>query len=57
MLERLARGLRNRQIAEDLLISEHTVKFHVANILAKLGVGTRTEAAALAHASGLTTPV
>ncbi|WP_240777002.1 helix-turn-helix transcriptional regulator [Nonomuraea basaltis] len=55
VLERLARGLRNRQIAEDLLISEHTVKFHVANILDKLGVGTRTEAAALAHSSGLAT--
>ncbi|MGP3955958.1 LuxR C-terminal-related transcriptional regulator [Nonomuraea sp. 3N208] len=49
VLERLARGLRNRQIAEELMISEHTVKFHVANILDKLGVGTRTEAAALAH--------
>ncbi|MGR6924274.1 LuxR C-terminal-related transcriptional regulator [[Actinomadura] parvosata] len=56
VLARLARGLRNRQIAEDLLISEHTVKFHVANILDKLGVGTRTEAAALAHDSGLATP-
>ncbi|MDP4502218.1 helix-turn-helix transcriptional regulator [Nonomuraea turcica] len=55
VLERLARGLRNRQIAEELLISEHTVKFHVANILDKLGVGTRTEAAALAHSSGLST--
>lgn len=53
VLAQLARGLRNRQIAEELLISEHTVKFHVANILDKLGVGTRTEAAALAHASGL----
>ncbi|MEV4573881.1 LuxR C-terminal-related transcriptional regulator [Nonomuraea jabiensis] len=53
VLARLARGLRNRQIAEELLISEHTVKFHVANILDKLGVGTRTEAAALAHTSGL----
>ncbi|WP_433509457.1 LuxR C-terminal-related transcriptional regulator [Nonomuraea sp. CA-143628] len=53
VLERLARGLRNRQIAGDLLISEHTVKFHVANILDKLGVATRTEAAALAHVHGL----
>ncbi|GAA3155719.1 response regulator transcription factor family protein [Nonomuraea roseoviolacea] len=52
VLERLARGLRNRRIAEELRISEHTVKFHVANILDKLGVTTRTEAAALAHASG-----
>ncbi|MFI7640434.1 response regulator transcription factor [Nonomuraea sp. NPDC049400] len=56
VLARLARGLRNRQIAEDLLISEHTVKFHVANILDKLGVGSRTEAAALAHTCGLATP-
>lgn len=53
VLGRLARGLRNRQIAEELRISEHTVKFHVANILDRLGVTTRTEAAAFAHAAGL----
>lgn len=48
----LARGRRNRDIAQTLHISESTVKFHVAKILGKLGVGTRGEAAALAHQWG-----
>ncbi|MDJ0341470.1 response regulator transcription factor [Streptomyces sp. H10-C2] len=52
VLEHLAQGHRNRAIAEDLHISESTVKFHVANILSKLGVGTRGEAAALARSAG-----
>ena len=39
---------RNREIAEALSITTHTVKFHVANILRKLDVGTRGQAAALA---------
>ncbi len=47
VLERVALGLRNRTIAQDLHISESTVKFHVANILAKLEVGSRGAAAAL----------
>ncbi|MET9271169.1 LuxR C-terminal-related transcriptional regulator [Kribbella sp. NPDC003557] len=47
VLERLAQGHRNRSIADDLHISESTVKFHVANILTKLDVTTRTQAAAL----------
>ncbi|WP_329119211.1 helix-turn-helix transcriptional regulator [Streptomyces sp. NBC_01465] len=46
VLGHLAQGHRNRAIAEDLHISESTVKFHVANILTKLGVGSRGEAAA-----------
>ncbi|MGP3919268.1 response regulator transcription factor [Nonomuraea sp. 10N515B] len=54
VLQQLALGRRNRQIAEHLHISEHTVKFHVANILEKLEVGSRTEAAAVAHTMGLT---
>ncbi|KOV80695.1 response regulator transcription factor family protein [Nocardia sp. NRRL S-836] len=52
VLGRLARGRRNRDIAGELHISESTVKFHVANILDKLGVGSRGEAAALAHEWG-----
>ncbi|GCB42729.1 response regulator transcription factor family protein [Streptomyces sp. NL15-2K] len=55
VLGHLARGRRNRHIAEELHISESTVKFHVANILDKLGVDTRGEAAALAHTWGVDT--
>ncbi|MFE5118494.1 LuxR C-terminal-related transcriptional regulator [Streptomyces sp. NPDC056669] len=54
VLEQLARGRRNRQIAQELHISESTVKFHVANILENLGVTSRGEAAALAHTWGAT---
>jgi DNA-binding NarL/FixJ family response regulator len=53
VLERLARGSANRTIAEELHISEHTVKFHVASILAKLGAATRTEAVARGVQRGL----
>ncbi len=49
VLGHLAQGHRNRTIAEELHISESTVKFHVANILAKLGVSSRGEAAAMLH--------
>ncbi|GLY46476.1 LuxR C-terminal-related transcriptional regulator [Lentzea sp. NBRC 102530] len=52
VLGQVARGRRNRDIAGDLHISESTVKFHVAKILEKLGVGSRGEAAALAHEWG-----
>ncbi len=55
VLGQLARGRRNRDIANELHISESTVKFHVANILDKLGVGSRGEAAALAHEWGAAT--
>ena len=44
VLERVADGLANRDIATALAISEHTVKFHLASIFGKLGVSTRTEA-------------
>lgn len=53
VLALLARGQRNRQIAAELQISENTVKFHVANVLSKLEVSSRGEAAALARDSGL----
>src|SRR4051812_36968797 len=57
VLAQLARGRRNRQIAELLSISENTVKFHVANVLAKLGVGSRGEAAAIARDAGIEVPL
>lgn len=44
VLQMLASGLANKQVAAKLQISDHTVKFHVASILGKLGVSTRTEA-------------
>ena len=49
----LAEGLTNRQIAERLVISEHTVHRHVTNILRKLDLPSRTAAAAHAVRSGV----
>jgi DNA-binding CsgD family transcriptional regulator/tetratricopeptide (TPR) repeat protein len=48
VLRLLAAGNSNRAIAHDLVLSEHTVARHVQNIFAKLGVGSRTAAAAVA---------
>jgi ATP/maltotriose-dependent transcriptional regulator MalT len=44
VLEVLAQGLSNRAIASRLVISEHTVKFHVSAIFGKLGAENRTDA-------------
>jgi two-component system nitrate/nitrite response regulator NarL len=55
VLDLLAQGLTNRQIAERLGISEHTAKFHVASIAAKLGASSRTEAVSLGVRRGLIT--
>jgi NarL family two-component system response regulator LiaR len=48
VLGRMVKGLTNAQIAEGLMVSESTVKFHVRNILSKLGAANRTEAVNLA---------
>ena len=53
VLTLVAAGRSNRQIAQELFISPKTVSVHVSNILAKLAVGSRGEAAALAHRLGL----
>jgi DNA-binding NarL/FixJ family response regulator len=45
VLQLLARGNSNREIADALTITSHTVKIHVEHILAKLGVSDRTQAA------------
>jgi ATP/maltotriose-dependent transcriptional regulator MalT len=50
----IARGLTNRQIAEELVISERTASTHVTNILGKLGFATRAQVAAWAGEQGLT---
>ena len=53
VLQMLASGFANKTIAARLKISEHTVKFHVASILGKLGAGSRTEAVSLGIRRGL----
>ena len=53
VLELLAQGLANKQIALELGISEHTIKFHVSSIYTKLGVTNRIEAIRLGARLGL----
>ncbi|HEU4490308.1 MAG TPA: AAA family ATPase [Jiangellales bacterium] len=53
VLRLVAAGRSNRQIGEELFISTKTASVHVSNILAKLGVSGRGEAAAVAHRDGL----
>lgn len=53
VLRLMARGQANKQIAHTLTIAEKTVKTHVSNILAKLGVQSRTQAALYAVRAGL----
>jgi DNA-binding NarL/FixJ family response regulator len=53
VLRLMARGKANKQIAAELVITEHTVKFHIRAILGKLGAANRTEAVTLALQKGL----
>jgi DNA-binding NarL/FixJ family response regulator len=53
VLELLARGYSNAQIAARLRISERTVKFHITSIFSRLGAKRRTEAVAIARERGL----
>ena len=53
VLRMIAEGLGNKQIAARLAISEHTVKFHVGSVFAKMRVSTRAEAVMLGARSGL----
>jgi DNA-binding NarL/FixJ family response regulator len=56
VLAGLGRGLSNRQLAAELYVSEKTVKTHVSNVLAKLRLGDRTQAALFAVRVGLVDP-
>ncbi|MDR1189751.1 MAG: response regulator transcription factor [Bifidobacteriaceae bacterium] len=56
VLEEMARGLSNAEIAESLVLSEQTIKTHVAHILGKLEVRDRTQAVVFAFENGLTPP-
>jgi DNA-binding NarL/FixJ family response regulator len=53
VLRLMARGYRNKQLAALLNISEHTAKFHVSSVLAKLGARTRTEAVTIGMTRGM----
>ncbi len=57
VLAHLAAGKTNGEIADDLVLSRHTVRRHVEHIFTKLGVSTRAAATAYAHQHGLLSPL
>jgi len=56
VLQLVASGSSNREIARNLWVTEQTVKFHLANVYRKLDVGNRTQASHFAHVNGLVDP-